>query len=612
MLGPVEVRRDGRLLTVPGGKASELLVHLALEAGTSVRVDRLIDDLWGGALTRRNTLQSKVARLRRAFGDPLVIAGGDGGYRLAVGPAEVDALCVLGDAAAAAELLGAGEDAAAAGLSASALERYRGDVLPGAGDWAAPQRARLEEARMTLLETGFSARLRLGEVGAVIGELEAAVATYEFQEGLWELLIAAQYRAGRQAEALATYRRVRTRLADELGLEPGPRLRQLEREILNHDPALRVAARRPGNLPSLAVELVGRDDQIAALVALLRRERLVELVGPGGVGKTAVALAAGRALSDEPGGVWLARLETARTADDVLDTVIAALNVTGGEAALLERLRSAGAVVILDTCEHVVDAAAALAVRLLDTAPGLRILCTSQVALDVDGEAVFELAPLALPDAVELFARRAARRADQPIGDVHELCRALDGLPLAIELAAARTRTLSVVEIARRLDDRFSVLSDPTSRKPERRRALRATIRWSYELLFPDDQRGLWALAACAGGAPLPAVESILEALDVPASAAIDVVGRLASRSLVLVDEDAAPGLVRYRLLDSIRAFALEAMADAGLTGRALGAHAAWFAAAAAASTAGVRSARQAEHLSFARIERANIDAALA
>ena len=186
-------------------------------------------------------------------------------------------------------------------------------------------------------------------------------------------------------------------------------------------------------------------------------------------------------------------------------------------------------------------------------APELRILATSQVALDVDGEAIHELAPLGLGDAVALFTRRAVRAGEDPT----ELCRALDGLPLAIELAAARTRTLSVAEISRRLDDRFSVLSDPTSRKPPRRRALRATIGWSYELLFPDDQRGLWALATFAGGASLAAAESVLAALDVPAAAAIDVVGRLAGRSLVIVDGE------RFRLLDSIRAFALEEMGEA-------------------------------------------------
>ncbi len=596
VLGPVEVRRDGQLLAVPGGKTSELLVHLALEAGVFVRADRLIDDLWGGVATRRNTLQSKVARVRRALGDPAVIAGGEGGYRLAVDPGDVDALRVLRDSAAASRLLDAGDDRGAAELSAAALERFRGEVLPAAGDWAAPQRARLEELRIQLVETKLSAQLRLGD--ASIGELEAAVAAHPYQEGIWELLITALYRAGRQADALASYQRVRSRLADELGLEPGPRLTELERQILHHAPALHAPV---GNLPSLSAALVGRDEEIAAVSELLRRGRLVEVVGPGGIGKTAVAIATGRALA---GNVWLVRLESAQTADDVLDAVIAALGATG-EAALLERLKSGEAVLILDNCEHVIDAAAALAERLLDAAPGLRLLCTSQVALGLDGEAVFELAPLALSDAVELFNRRATRDGDA--GEVLDLCRSLDGLPLAIELAAARTKTLSIEQIARRLDDRFSVLSDPTSRKPERRRALKATIRWSYELLFPDDQRGLWALATFAGGASLAAVESVLEALAVPPSAAIDVVGRLASRSLVSVDDGP-----RYRLLDSIRAFALEAMAQAEQTDRALDAHSAWFAAEAAASTAGVRSARQAEHLAFARTERANIDAALA
>ena len=211
---------------------------------------------------------------------------------------------------------------------------------------------------------------------------------------------------------------------------------------------------------------------------------------------------------------------------------------------------------------------------------------------------------------------RRARQAPRPGRDVddavQELCRSLDGLPLAIELAAARTKTLSIEEITRRLDDRFNVLRDPTSRRPERRRALRATIGWSYELLFPDDQRGLWALATFTGGAPLAGVEFVLEALDVPAAAAIDVVGRLASRSLVIVEEEGGSAPVRYRLLDSIRAFALEAVGDAGLTDRALAAHAAWFADAARSSTEGVRSRRQGEFLSFARAERANIDAALA
>jgi predicted ATPase len=324
------------------------------------------------------------------------------------------------------------------------------------------------------------------------------------------------------------------------------------------------------------------------------------------------------------GGVWLARLETARTASEVTDTVIAALNVPGGEAALFERVRSTPALIILDNCEHVLDAVATLAVRLLDAAPGLRLLCTSQARLDVEGEAVFELAPLALGDAVDLFGRRAtAERVSGADEAVLELCRSLDGLPLVIELAAARTRTLSVQEIARRLDDRFAVLSDPSSRRPERRRSLRSTIRWSYDLLFPDDQRGLWALATFTGGASLPAVEAVLTALGVPAAATIDVVSRLASRSLVIVEEEHRPATagtaervrphpVRYRLLDSIRAFAVESMTAAGLSERAYAAHAAWFADEAKSCTAGVRGRRQPASLSFVRTERSNIDAALA
>src|SRR3954447_2483748 len=591
-------------MPVPGGKTSELLVRLALEGGVFVRADRLVDDIWAGAVTNRNTLRARVARLRRGLADPSAIVSGEGAYKLAVEPQQVDALRVLRDTAAAAQRLDAGDHRGAAELSATALERYRGEVLPSTGDWAAPHRARLEEARLKLVETRLSARLQLGD--DVVGDLEAAVTADAYQESLWELLITALYRAGRQADALATYQRVRARLAEELGLDPGPRLRQLEQRVLNQDPGLRAVS---GNLPSMSAELVGREPEVAALAGLLRDERLVEVLGPGGIGKTAGAIAPGRRLADTPGGVWLARLEAATTADEVLDSVIAALDVTGGEAALVERVKSAPAVVILDNCEHVVDAAAALAVRLLDAAPGLRILCTTQVPLDVEGEVPFELAPLALADAVELFGRRATSHRDEAGDAVEALCRSLDGLPLAIELAAARTRTLSIEEIGRRLDDRFSVLRDPTSRRPERRRALKATIEWSYELLFPDDKRGLWALATFAGGAPLAAVESVLKALDVPASTAIDVVGRLAARSLVIVDDEGPP---RYRLLDSIRAFALDAMAEAALSERALAAHAAWFADAAAGSTHGVRSARQAEHLAFARVERANVDAALA
>ena len=305
---------------------------------------------------------------------------------------------------------------------------FGGEILSAAGDgdWVIPYRARLEEVRLGLIEDQLAARLDLGASSEVIGELEGLVSEHPLREGLWALLMVALYRDGRQADALATYQRARNRLADELGLDPGRQLQQLEHQILVHDPALGVPSstarglgpdRPAGNLPSISAELVGRETEVAAIADLLADGRLVEIVGPGGVGKTAVAIAVGRRLSSSdgvaPGGVWLARLETAATPDDVVDTLVAALNV-GGEAALFERLKSSTAVVILDNCEHVIDAAADLAVRLLDAAPGVRILCTSQVPLDVDGEVVFELAPLALADAVELFSRRASCATHEP------------------------------------------------------------------------------------------------------------------------------------------------------------------------------------------------------
>jgi predicted ATPase/DNA-binding SARP family transcriptional activator len=632
VLDLVELRRDGEPIPVRSGKTAEVLVRLALEAGVMVRTERLIEDLWADAAvgTARNTLQTKVSRLRRALGDGALVTGTNAGYTLHVEPSAVDALEVLRLAEQASAFRGAGDASASLEACATALAMFGGEILSGAGEgeWLIPYRARLEEVRLGLIEDRLAARLDLGASPAVIGELEALVNVHPLREGLWALLMVALYRDGRQADALATYMRARTWLADELGLDPGLQLQQLQQQILSHDARLGVASstgrglgpdKPVGNLPSISVELVGREAELTALSDLLANNRLVEIVGPGGVGKTALAIATGRQLSESEGveraDVWLARLETAVTADDVVDILVAALSV-GSEAALFERLKRSSALVILDNCEHVVDAAAALAVRLLDAAPALRVLCTSQVPLDVDGEVVFELAPLALSDAVALFTRRAsAQRTTRASGHsddaVQELCRSLDGLPLVIELAAARTKTLSIEEITRRLDDRFLVLSDPTSRRPERRRALKSTISWSYELLFPDDQRGLWALATFAGGAPLAAVESVLATLDVPAAAAIDVVGRLANRSLVIVDDHSAE-TVRYRLLDSIREFALEAMSEAGMTERARAAHASWFAAAAESSTQGVRSGAQAEHLAFARAERANLDAALA
>ena len=623
VLGAVEVRRDGALLPVPSGKTSEVLVRLALDAGRPVRAEGIIEDLWsetGGA--ERNTLQSKISQLRRALGDAELVAAGSGTYTLDVDPDRVDVLVVLRAAERVTAARRTGADAVAAAEAASALGLFRGDLLAGAGDgeWLQPHRVRLEEVRLGLVQDHLAARVALGAGGDVVGELESLVEKYPLREGLWSSLITALYRSGRQADALATYARVRGLLAEELGVDPGPGLRRLEEQILRQSASL--GADRPvvdagaaGNVPALSAPLVGRTEDLAALGRLTREHRVVTVVGPAGVGKTRTVIELAREL-EPPGGVWLVRLDGVDGSTSIPSVVAETLAVAGGERQLIERFASAECVLVLDNCEHLVDQVAALVVRLVDGAPLLRVLSTSQVPLGVDGEMTYALPPLPLAESTALFTSRAAQLRPsfeldpENAATVEELCGALDGLPLAIELAAARIRSLSVQEIARRLDDRFGLLRDPTSRAEERRRALGGAIGWSYDLLFPDDQRGLWALSTFVGGAPLVAAEHVLEALDVPLEAALDVVERLVDRSLVSV-ELGPGGTVRYRLLDSIRAFALDRMREAGAEDAACGAHAAWFAEEAERLGKTVRGTGQLECLAFVRSERANVDAAL-
>ncbi|MFN0281246.1 MAG: AfsR/SARP family transcriptional regulator [Kineosporiaceae bacterium] len=636
LLGPVEVRRDGALVTLPAGKTTEVLVRLALDAGRPVRAERLIEELWAdrAAGTGRNTLQSKVSQLRRAVGAPELVAARTGGYALALAADRVDALRVVDLAAASSAAARAGDAAVALEAARAGLVLFRGEVLADVGDgtWVQPHRTRLEEVRLGLLEDELAARVELGAGSDVIGRIESLVEEHPLRERLWVCLVTALYRAGRQADALAAYARVRRLLVEQLGIEPGPDLQTLERQVLLQSPDLlpgrpdplsptgdapgRVVAPAAGNLPALSSPIVGRAQDVDAVSALARERRLVTVVGTAGVGKSRTALEVARSL-EAAGGVWLVRVDAADPTTSIRRLVAETLHLPGGDALLEARLRDAPTVLVLDGCEHVVDAVADLAGRLLDDAEGLRVLATSQVPMGLDGEMVYPLEPLPIEASVALFAARAAQLRRQFVLDgttsavVEEVCRSLDGLPLAIELAAARVRSLSVQEIARRLDDRFTLLQDPTSRRPDRRRALSAAIGWSYDLLFPDDQRGLWALACFSGGAPLQAAEHVLAALDVPSASAVDVVGRLADRSLVSVDVDPR-GAVRYRLLDSIRAFALARLQDAGLADTASAAHADWFADRAQRCAETVRGPAQADCLAFARSERANVDAALA
>ena len=616
MLGRAEAARDGVPAPVPAGLTTELLVRLALDAGSPVRAERLVEDLWPDATgVRLNTLQAKISQLRRALGDPAALTGGPEGYTLVIDPAGVDALEALRLAAAGAAQLAAGDPAGAAATCRAGLALFGPEVLPAAGTaaWVLPHRTRLEEARLRLVEDELAARLALGAAGEVTGELESLVAVHPLRERLWSLLITALYRAGRQADALAAHRRVTALLADELGVDPGPELRALERQVLAHDESLtpEVARRRRGNLPALTTPLVGRATELAARLADLDARRLVTLVGPAGVGKTRLATEIARR-SLAPDGAWLVRLEGVRTADGLPAALADALPGTDGIAGL----RGTELLLVLDNCEHLVEPVARLVATVLDTVPGVRVLATGQRALGLDGELVRALDPLPEADAVTLFAQRAAERRPSfalTAGtgpEVARLCHALDCLPLAIELAASRSRILTVPEMARRLDDRFALLADPTSSGPRRRRTLAAALGWSYDLLFPDDQRGLWALAQFPAGATMAGVEHVLAALDVPAASALDVVERLVDRSLVTADPDRT-GATRYRLLDSVRAFAADRAAEAGAADAAADAVLGWVAGLADTVAAHVRGPGQAAHVAATAAERTTIELAL-
>ena len=618
VLGTIEARQDGVRLDVPAGKTTELLARLALD-GSSVRAETLLEDLWS-APTGRNTLQSKVSQLRRALGDPASVEGSDDGYRLMVDTTAVDAARAIALAGRAAHARRAGDPELCLELAGEGLALFRGAVLPDVGAWATGHRARLEELHLELVEDAMAARVELGAGGEVVAELEALVARHPLREGLWESLITALYRAGRQADALAAYGRVRRLLVEELGIDPGSGLRALEREVLQQSPSLEAgplsrAVAVPGNLTAPMSPLVGRSEDLTEVASALVEHRLVTVVGVAGVGKTRLAVEVGRQL-EAPGGVWLVRLDAVDASADLAQVVAETLHVPGGAPALPDRLAGAGTVVLLDNCEHVVGQVADL-VSTLRGVPQVRILATSQVPLGIEDERVHALQPLSHDDSVALFTRRAREMRRQLVLDddataaVGEVCRALDGLPLAIELAAARARSLSVRDIARRLDDRFVLLRDPNSQRPERRRALEGAIAWSYELLFPDDQRGLWALSCFAGDASLDATQHVLAALGVPAGSVLDTISRLVDRCLVSV-EDAEGGAVRYRLLDSIKAYAAARLSEWDRADVARAAHARWYAECARWCDEHIRSDRQPECLAIARAERANVDVALA
>ena len=487
LLGPVQAVRADREVALGGPRQRAVLALLVLEAGRVVPAGRLVEELWRGSPPpgAATTLRSYVSRLRSALAPEVPVAARGGGYAVSTGPDGLDASRFERLVAEGRDALGRGQAVAAGARIREALGLWRGPALADVLEVEplALEAARLEELRLAAVEVRVEADLAAGLHTEVTGELERLVTEHPLRERLWQLLMLALYRGGRQADALAAYQRARAMLAQELGLEPGEELRQLEQAVLRQEIRRPPCISEQRNLPARLTSFVGRDQELVGLGKLLGEARLVTLTGTGGAGKTRLALEfAATVVERFPDGVWLAELAGIGDPELVGVQVMEVLGVrqAGGVPvleALRYRFRSADLLLVLDNCEHLLDACAGLAAALLSSAPGLRVLATSREPLGVPGEAAYPVPPLAVPPedadpadmaaapAVRLFADRAsAARAGtevlaSSVAVIGRICRELDGLPLAIELAAARASALSVAEIEAHLADKFAILA---------------------------------------------------------------------------------------------------------------------------------------------------------
>jgi predicted ATPase/DNA-binding SARP family transcriptional activator len=552
ILGPLAVSLGGRECAVPGPRVREVLAVLLVHPNRPVTADELADELWREQATdtAHRTVHVQIARLRRALGPALGLVTTAAGYVLRVGPQQVDAL-VFEQHVERARDLPAEDRAAELGR---ALALWRGPALAEFPDLPSvrAEAARLAELRLTALEARAEAKLELGSGDDLVADLRRLADAEPYRERVHALLMLALYRTGRQTEALAVYRDMRQRLVDELAIEPGEELRGLEVAILAHDPSLGAtpAPAATGIPPAPATPTFGREDELAAVTARLADDavRLLTITGPGGVGKTRLAIEAARV----SGGRFVALAATG-DADLVPAAVCDALAVPRmpdetAEAALARTFADRRALLVLDNLEHVLAAGTWLA-RLLDDAPALTVLATSREPLGLRAEQRFPLDPLPLTPAVALFDSRA--RSSDPrarlddLESMRAICERLDGLPLAIELAAGRLGVLDPAALAARLSDALGVLGRGARDAPARHRTLRATLDWSFALLADDEQRAFTALGAFAGGCDVEAAEAVT-------GAGIDALDGLVAKSLVMAKDG------RLTLLEPIRQYAVQ------------------------------------------------------
>jgi predicted ATPase/DNA-binding SARP family transcriptional activator len=566
ILGPLDVVAGGARVALGGHKQRAVLALLATRAGTSVSTDTLIESLWPERppATATTTVQVYVSRLRKLVG-PGAIVSEAGGYRLCVDGEYLDAVCFERLARRGSELRAAGRAVEAATAFAEALSLWRGSALADFSfeGWAQAPIGRLEELRVSAIEDRIEADLASGRHAELVGELESLIAEHPLRERLRGQLMLALYRGGRQADALKAYQAARQMLIEELGIEPSPELQSLNHSILNQDKALaappRAAARRgPVKLPVPATPLVGRRRELAELKDLLGSEdtRLLTLTGPGGTGKTRLALsAAEEAAPSFPDGVHWVGLAALRDPSLVAATVAHACAVSEIPGVpltdtIVRSFVGKRMIVLLDNCEHLAEGVATLAAPLVEQCPELVVMASSRERLGLRSELVYAVPPMEPEDAEELFIKRArAIQADfEPDEHISAVCSAVDGLPLAVELAAARVRSLSTHAIRDRLNERLSLLATRDRDVEERQRTLEATMAWSYGLLAADEQRAFRALSVFVGGCTLEAAEQV-------AGANLDLIESLLDKSLIRHRVDIA-GQDRYWMLETIREFA--------------------------------------------------------
>ncbi|ACU70985.1 transcriptional regulator, winged helix family [Catenulispora acidiphila DSM 44928] len=610
MLGPLEVRADGGgLADVPGARLRAVLIALALRPNQVVPKASLVDWIWGEnpPADAANALQRLVSRLRKALPDT-AIDGLTDGYRLTVDPDAVDAVRFerLVSASQA-----AGQDVSErARLLREAFALWRGAAMQDVGlqdsDTFDAVVTRLEGLRLTAGEERFDAELTLGRGAELVTELTDLVAAHPTRERLVSALMRALNAAGRDSEALQVYQRTREALAEELGVDPSPELSALHVALLRGELGGKREETRKTNLRSELTSFVGREAEVAAVGELVGEQRLTTVIGPGGAGKTRLAVETARtALGGLPDGAWLVELAAIGADGDVAQAALSSLGLRDtllGEALPFENrnaeptdrfvaaMRERRALIVLDNCEHVIESAALFAHRVLGECRGLRILATSREPLGITGETLWPVTPLALPKedaapeeiaaspAVRLLRDRAqAVRRDlnvdaQQLATMARVCRALDGMPLAIELAAARLRTMSVEQLASRLDDRFRLLTGGSRIALPRHRTLRAVVDWSWELLSDDERRVLRRLSVFAGGAGLEAAEHVCAGDEIEPDLVLELLTALTEKSLLVadgMDEDAT----RFRMSGTIREYAAQRLAEAGEQDAARRAH---------------------------------------